>query len=178
MPTVYGINSRKVLLSDISSITLLNCTNTSLSEDIGGAVLTFSHPNIGCTSSGFTVLLNDVIPWTRITFEVYLTGVASCWAFCEGTNNVPTDANITTWNSGIDRVFFPENCWELPQYTLKMLACDNSSDNFFHGTYHTGTYKKFLTTRRRNSTATLAGLSHGRACINEGTTIVSNIRIW
>jgi hypothetical protein len=174
----YGRNARKITLSDINSITLLNCTNTALSENSAGAVITFSHPNIGCTTSGFTVLLNDIISWSTITFKVYVTGVASCWAFCQGTNYVPTDANIINWSTGTDRVFFSQNCWELPQYALKMSACDNASDNFFHGTYHTGTFKSFFTTRRRSSMGSLAGLSHGRACIGEGTTIISDIRVW
>jgi len=174
----YGTNPRKILTADIDSTSLLNCTNTASIDDVNGAVISFSHPDIGCTSSGFTMLLKDVVPWTYITFKIYVTGIASCWSFSEGTNYVPSAPNIINWNSSIDRVFFSQNCWELPQYALKMTTCDNSSDNFFHDTYHTGTFKSFFTTRRRSSSASLAGLSHGRACIGAGTTVVSDIRVW
>lgn len=175
----YGRNYRKITLSDISSISIVNSTNTSAIDDENGAVLQFSHSSsVGCGSSGFTILLKDTTPWTRITYKIYLTGTTSCWAFSQGTSYVPADANILVWDSSQDRVFFSKNCWELPQYTLKMSACDNNSDNFFHGSYATGTYREFYTTRRRNSTASLAGLSCGRACMGDGTTIISNIRVW
>lgn len=178
MSTYYGRNYKNITLFDISSVSLLNCTNTNLSDIETGAVLTFSHPAIGCSSSGFTILLKDIIPWTRITYKIYLTGTTSCWAFSEGTSYVPVNANIVSWNSSQDRVFFPINCWELPQYTLKMSACDNNSDNFFHGSFATGSFREFYTTRRRDSMSSLAGLSCGRACLVAGTTIISDIRVW
>jgi hypothetical protein len=178
MSIKYGRNYRKIFTSDIDSVTLLNCTNTSSSESSTGAVLEFSHPAIGCSSSGFTILLNSSLEWSQITFKINMTGTTACWAFSQGTSYVPTDANILNWDSSIDRVFFSKNCWELPQYTLKMNACDNNSDNFFHPGFHTGSFKEFYTTRRRNNLGAAAGLSHGRACLGAGTTIISDIRIW
>lgn len=167
-----------ITTADIDSIQLVNCTMTSSSETSRGVVLSFDHPAVGCASSGFTILLNDVVPWTRITYKVYLTGAAACWAFSQGTSYVPASANIKTWDASEDRVFYPVNCWELPQYTLKMDTCDNNPDNFMHGSYQTGAFREFFTTRRRDNMSLLSGLACGRACIGLGTTIVSDIRVF
>lgn len=179
MSTFYGRNYRKVELADISSISLLSATLSNSINNENGAVLTFDHQGVNCGTTAFTIFIKDIIPWTYITYKIYLVGTASCWAFSHGTNYAAADANIKTWDSNLDRVFFAQNCWELPQFTLKMFACDNNSDNFMHGGYAVGAYRSFMTTRRRNSMASLAGIAHGRACVSPtGQSIVSDIKVF
>lgn len=178
MATNYGRNYRKVHLADIDEVQLLSCTNTASVDDNNGAVLSFSHPNIGCASSGFTVFLNDMIDWRYITFKIYLTGTSACWGFCQGSYAPAPTANLLAWNPSLDRVFFSKNSWELPQFQLKMAECDNDPDNFMHPSFAVGAFREFYTTRRRNDPLTRAGLSHGRACLGAGTTTISNIRVW
>lgn len=179
MGTNYGRNYKKISISDIQSINLQNVTLSSNYDGADGAIIAVNHSSVtGCGTSAFTILLNDVVKWKFISYKIYLTGTTSCWAFSQGTTYAPVTANILTWDAGQDRVFFSKNCWELPQYTLKMNTCDNNADNFFHASFHTGSYKEFFTMRRRDSMTSLAGLSCGRACLSDGQTIISDIRVW
>jgi hypothetical protein len=165
----------------IDSVLLLSCTAIQNGNDSAGRyILEVSHDTSGCPNpSGFNIYIKDIFAWTLISYTVYVTGTASCWQFNNNNNYTSGTNRILAWNSSLDRVISAKNCWELPQYTLKMSACDNEPTNFFHGSHHTGTFKQFHVTRRRNtSLAGLAGPSHGRTCHSSGgRTIISNIRI-
>lgn len=177
----YGINYFDVTDLRVSSVSTSNCTVVRNGDVNGKYLLEVTHPNNGCGSqSGVNIYIDDFIDWRYLSYKVYLTGTASCWRFNEGTGYGTTTHNILGWdpNQG-DTVGAAQNCWELGQYTLKMSACDNNADNFFHSSFHTGSFKSFIVKRRRDtSTTALAGPAVGRTCSGSGTTIISDIRVW
>lgn len=184
MALSYGQTSYLIRSEDIYQIDLVQCTIQDQITDNRGAVITFLHQAVGCGSSGFTILLKDVIPWTKISYTLrHENGGSSCWNINHGgsTSYLPSAHNIVSYdpNQG-DRFYKAKNSFELAQYTVKTFACDNNSDNFLHSGYHTGTFKEFVTVRRRDtSTSNLAGPAFGKACIfGPGTTTISNIRVW
>ena len=61
----------------------------------------------------------------------------------------------------------------------KVFACDNEADNFFR--FNTGVYRGFSMVRRRNVSASLAGIHTGRSCNSTGSgsvTMIDQLRIW
>lgn len=184
MGLAYGTAPVLIKPEHISQVNLVQCTLEESSVDLkGGAVLEFLHQAVGCGSSGFTILLENVIPWTKLTYRWrHEGGGAACWNINHGnsTNYLPSAHNIKTYDAAQgDRFFLNENAFELSQYAIKTFACDNSSNNFLHSSYHTGGYKTFMTTRRRNAISSgLAGPAFGKACIwGPGKTIISDIRV-
>ena len=181
MATQYSRNSRRVYSNDIESVTSTGITviqNGDLGA-LGTYVLSCQHDNAGCAGpeSSITLSVNSIVgdlQWTYITFKLTLTGSASCWSFCKSGYGGTSANNITSWNSSIDRVFKCQNSFENPAYTLKMNACDNAADNFFHGSNDTGT-KIIWMTRRRNDLSLPAGPSAGRSCNSTGAGSVTTI---
>ena len=184
MAITYGLKPYLIQVPDINQVNLVNCTLEDESSTSAGATLTFNHQSVACGSSGFTILLNDVIPWTKLSYTLlHESGGSSCWNINHGgsTSYLPSAHNILSYSPAAgDRFYRMTNVFENPSYTEKTFACDNSSNNFLHSNYHTGAYKQFTTVRRRDTgVSALAGPAFGKACIwGPGTTTVSNIRVW
>ena len=183
MATKYGRNITTVTSDLVYGVSLTNATvNASNTGNFNGKYqLRVDHQGVGCGSSGFYLELNDNVPWSNITFEVYLVGTCSCWSFCTG-GYAPASGNILSYNEGngdlISRAF---NSWELSQFQThnRESACDNDSNNFFHSSFSVGDPKRFFMRRRRNVNGSRAGIALGRACIGSvGYSIVQNIVIW
>ena len=184
MALSYGQTSYLIQLDDIHQTDLVSCTLEEQTNTNAGATLKFLHQSVGCGSSGFTILLKDIIPWTKMSYTLlHENGGASCWNINHGdsTSYLPSAHNILAYSpaSG-DKFYKMTNVFENANYTEKTFACDNSADNFLHSSYHTGSYKQFTTVRRRDTgTTALAGPAFGKACIwGPGTTTISNIRVW
>lgn len=183
MSTNYGRTSRRIGSFDINLLTVANGTVLSSGEDsYGGYFIKFQFDNNGCgvtPDSRFSIELKDQTPWTNISYEAYNQGTAACWDFnAGGTFGL---GNLLAYNSSIDTISRAVNCFELPQFTKKMSACDNNSDNFMHGNFFVGSYRSFFVTRRRNLTTSLANLNFQRSCCSTGTgsfIIVRNIFVW
>lgn len=192
MSTAYGINSYKVTSGMVHSVTTYNTIIVSEGNTAtdGSYQLTVYHTTEGCgteADSGILVLLRDDILWTNITYEISLVGVASCWSFNvagqQGAGTGTADGNLLAYDPSAGDIFTrANNSFEKSQFTTKTSACDNNSNNFFHGTYQTGNPKSFFSKRRRKAiSAGLAGIHHGRSCNSKGvgnTTTIRNIRIW
>lgn len=193
MATTYGIASTLVTTANVNLVGTTGGTVISSGNDgpLGGYQLVFQHDTGGCGSgpdSGVYIELNDSTPWTYITWEWVGIGVAACWDFTNssgwGGGAGPTAANLINYDeSAGDMVSRSYNSWEYPQFQShsKVYACDNDSNNFFHGGYQVGNPKSFFMKRRRNSLLSYAGIHHGRSCNNYGvgiTTTIRNIRIW
>lgn len=186
MATLYGRNTRRITAADVNNVYTQNFTVTT-SGDVGkGFVLDGYHTTGGCGTtdpSGVFIELKDDVPWTYITMEFYLTGTAACWSFNNGgyPNAINNTGNLLSFNSSLDRVFNSTNSFELPQFAIKMNACDNNANNFMHGSFQVGSFRTFRVTRRRNTSGNLAGPHHGRSCNSTGTgarTIIKNIFVW
>lgn len=181
MGVFYGSNSKRVTEADINQIIYANGTilEQGTGSD-GGFFVKFQFDTGGCgsTPDGYIkVELKDNIPWSKVSFEIYNSGSASCWSYNQGSYS----GNLLSFNSSLDRIFNSVNCFELPQYTKTMNACDNASTNFLHSTYKTGTYNSFYITRRRDVGAGLAQITHQRSCNSAGTgsfVIIRNIFIY
>ena len=139
--------------------------------------------NNGCGNSGdggIRVELKDPIPWTKITFEWYMTGTASCWWFNQGSAYFGY-GNLQPFSTTLDSVSRCVNSFELSKYTLQMTACDNATTNFMHGSQKTGDYRSFFSTRRRNSMSSLANINFQLSCNGTGPSnyfILRNIFVW
>ena len=179
----YGRNSRRIGSFDINLLTVANGTVLSSGEDsYGGYFIKFQFDNAGCggsPDSRFSIELKDTTPWTNISYEAYNEGHASCWEFNQGgTFGL---GNLLAFNSSIDTISKAVNCFELPQFTKQMGACDNASTNFMHPTYTVGSFRSFFVTRRRGSSGLLANLNFQRSCNSAGAgsfIIVRNIFVW
>lgn len=178
----YGQTGRLIFDADINSITNTGITSVDKNGNEDGSFhYKVTTPGDGCTTNnGFVILLDDVIPWTKISYKVTLTGVSSCWNFNNGTNYLPAVAhNILSWNSSLDTVTKCLNTFEQTQFAIKMFACDNNSDNFFHSSFAVGNPKIFTAVRRRDSISNgLAGPAIGVNCNGTVTIEVSEIVVW
>lgn len=187
MSAVYGRPANRISLYHVSQVVVTGGTLLASGDSEGGFYVSFQHDQAGCggPESGVFIELKDFIPWTNISMEFYLTGTAACWDFNNGTRatNIGNSGtgNLLSFDSFLDRVHKSVNCFELPQFALKMSACDNNSDNFFNSGYHVGAFKSFRINRRRNVNGNLAGPMHARSCNTTGSgsvTIIRNIYVW
>ena len=179
----YGRSSLRVTSDDVNSITNTNGTIVSQGNDsYGGFQITWYPLNGGCgvtPNSFFKVELKDPIPWTNITYELYTTAYSACWNFNQGGQN--GTGNLATFNSSLDRTFNTKNSFELPQYQIKMNACDNEPTNFMHNSFKTGTFRSFFVTRRRSVTTSLANINVELSCNGTGASqlyTIRNIFVW
>jgi len=177
----YGQSGYIIGPSNISTINLTNSTLTSSGFEGSYGTWTFSMQNVGCGSTGLNLIISDgTIPfeWTKISWKTWINFGSSCWDFANNNFVYGNGAhNILSWNSSLDSISKPKNSWELPQYTLKMNACDNNPDNFTHGSFLTGSFRHWNMTRRRNGTLS-AGPAAGFACTGGGTCIISQIMVF
>lgn len=187
MAAGYGIQSTLVTSAQIWSVNLGSYDSIVTAETgnvgpNGGYQIKTEYSGYGCSSSGIYLELTDSIPWTNLTYEVILTGNSACWTFNDNAY-APGAAygNMLTYNeSAGDRISRPLNSWEVPAFQShgKTYACDNNSNNFYHGSFNSNNPKTFFMRRRRNVNGSKAGPQMGRACTGTGTTIIRNIRIW
>lgn len=186
MSTIGGANNILVTSDLINSIGLngaaLVSGETGNYGPNGGFQIKCYVTATGCTSSDIYIELKDNIQWTNISCEFILAGNASCWSF----NGPSYLGNLYPYDESLGDSIPNERClnsWEYPEFQThnKVDACDNSSNNFFHGSFQKGDPKTFLMKRRRNVNGSLAGIYHHRACLSNGpasTTIIRNIYIW
>ena len=187
MATGYGIRSTLVTSTQVWSVALGSYDSIVTAETgnvgpNGGYQIKTTHTSYGCSSSGIYIELSDVIPWTNITYEVILTGGSSCWSFNYNAYAPGAAAgNMLAYDeSAGDRISRSLNSWEVSAFQShdRTSACDNNSNNFYHGSFNLNNPKTFFIQRRRNVNGSKAGPQMGRACTSSGTTIIRNIRIW
>jgi len=188
MATGYGIASTLVTSTLVNQVTINSNTTLESAETgnlgpNGGYQVKISNGGHGCGNSGVFVELLDTIPWTNITYEVILTGDASCWVFNHpgGSYGPGGGGNILAYNEALgDRISRPLNSWEIPATAPhdRTYACNNANTNFMRSAVSPNNPRTFFMQRRRDVNGSLAGPQHGRACVSAGTTIIRNIRIW
>lgn len=190
--TVINENFTPVTADMIHSYELANSTLMSAGNDGNGMYSISAYHNAGgCgnpNESGIWVKIkSDVIPWTRVICKFSFYGTAACWGFNGGGFGSLTDQSGNMLNydtSQGDIIFRPDatNSFNLTQFQVKNSACDNDSNNFFHGSYQTGDPKSFyMLSRRKTSNSNPAGPVHGRSCNATGTgayTIISEMYIF
>ena len=183
MGIAYGRNSLRVSSAHVNQITNTNGTIITQGDDSSGGFEFVWYPlNGGCggtPNSLFKIELKDMIPWNNITYELYTTAYSACWNFNQGGAN--GTGNLAAFNSSLDRTFNAKNSFELPQYQIKMNACDNETTNFMHNSYKTGTYRSFFVTRRRSVTTSLANINVELSCNGIGVSqmyTIRNIFVW
>jgi len=179
MATHYGVKATRINSSDISSITITNCSIASQGDIGNGYEIQFTNAGSGCgLPVSFYIELRDSVAWSNISCEFYLVGTASCWSFNQAGHGAVA-GNLISYNSTIDTITAAKNCFELPQFTKQMTICDNATTNMLHSSFAVGAFRSFRINRRRSSLVTPAGISHGRDCIGaNGYTIVRNIFVW
>ena len=182
MSVGYGNRGYAITPANITQIDLTSCTFDSAVQGEKFSEWSFTAANVSCGSTGATMIINDAtIPfqWTKIAWKTRINFTSACWNFAHSNNNYGIGAhNILSWDPTLgDAVSKPVNCFELPQYALKMQACDNNADNFVHPTYATGSFREWNMYRRRNGTNT-AGPAAGFACTGGGVFKISQIVVF
>ena len=179
---------RKVTAAMIDSYEANNFTITSSGNDANGFYSISGYNTTGgCggAEGGIWVKILNSIPWTYVFCTFTMGGTAACWGFM-GNNGYGglsnASGNLQAYSSTSDFIFSLDstNAFEKSQFTTKLSACDNNSDNFFHPSFQTGDPKIITVSARRNSNGTIAGPVHGRSCNSTGTgayTTISNIYI-
>lgn len=183
MSTIGGANSILVTSNNINSIGLYNSliaeTETGNIGPDGGYQLKCYRNIEGCEANAVYLELNDSVKWTNISCEIVVGGFSSCWGF-NGSFNY---GHLLAY-SEIDGDIIPfercKNSWERPEFQThnKVDTCDNESSNFF---IYPEDPKSFLMKRRRDTSGSLAGIYHNRACSSTGTgsyIIIRKIHIW
>lgn len=182
MGLAYGQSGYIITADNVSSVNITAGSLASYDND-GTGVWTFSMNNVGCGSTGANILINDAtIPfaWTRIAWKTQCNFRSSCWNFAQSNGGYGNGThNIFGWSpANGDAISKPVNSFELPQYTVKMQACDNNSDNFMHGGFATGSFRHWNMLRRRSVGTGPAGPAAGFACTSGGTCIISQIVVF
>lgn len=189
MATGYGVASTLVTSALVNQVKLggydtIVAAETGNVGPNGGYQAKSTHGSFGCSNSGLYVELLDTVPWTNITYEVIVTGNSACWSFNHHTNTYgpsPGSGNMEAYSTTLgDRISRPFNSWEVAAFQShnRTFACNNNSNNFFHGNFQVGDPKTFFMQRRRNVNGSLAGPHIGLACTGAGTLLIRNIRIW
>jgi hypothetical protein len=187
MATSYGLNSRVLTSADV---TVLNYGGTILqNEDIDGALrFSYRHDLPSCGeprgSAEFYLRVNPSLgKFTYLSYTVSISAnTAACWSFNQGdssggvgyTNSlsIPQNGGCLSYSQSLDPITFASNCFELPQYTKQMAACDNDNSNYMRF----AVVKSFTVRRRINSTAASFGVWNSRGCHDtNGTVTISNI---
>ena len=188
MTVLYGTKSKLLTAQDITVYKSSGLVTTYDSDNNGSYKYSgyFTRWGCGTPQDGIYLKFNNTTigtDWTKVTYKMYLTGSASCWNFNMGTSyalsyesiySMPNNGGMLDFNSSIDKITYSKNCFELPQYGVKMNACDNDSTNMFHGAYITGSYREFIVTRRKGSGSDF-GIHHERSCNSTGTDSVVTI---
>lgn len=183
-----GPKTTKVTASMVNSVTLHN-TQQTVSGDVDGYYVFEGYKTVaGCDSSGVYIELNDTIQWNRISCRFIINGSASCWSFNDGSGwgPGPYDGNLQSYDPAQSDFFSEErsiNSWGYTQFQShsRTFACDNDSNNFYHGSYQVGDPKMFIMRRRRNDSGSLAGIYHSTACQGSGVghnVKIMDINIW
>ena len=187
MSTINGANNHLVTSENVYAINLLQSViipeETGNIGLYGGYQVKCYHQANDCSTSGIFLELNDLIPWTNISCEFELGGVASCWGFNDNFGASPASGYLYAYNESLGDIIPFQRClnsWEVPAYQThsKTFACDNNVDNFFR---YSDNPKTLLMRRRRDISVNRAGINHGRACKSAGVdsyTIIKNIYIW
>jgi hypothetical protein len=187
----YNQRAKRVMYSDIHSVTLFNIVMTKNTDENGRYIFEGYHTTGGCgvaQDSGVLILLKDDILWNKMCFRFECLGTASCWSFMDSASNyggstgTPTGNMLAYSEASGDRLHDNFLTWEVPAYQShnRTHACDNEANNFFR--FDGGVFRKFRMTRRRNVGAGLAGIHHGRSCNTAGAgsavTRITDIFIW
>ena len=177
----YGPKGYVVKSTDINAITLVQASiDTGQTGDIGpgGSYQLFvNHLNSDCSTSRVDLQIKDNIVWSYITFEMVTTGHAACWGWNNASFSIA--GNMLSYDESLgDRIFESLNSWELPEFQShdRTYACDNDANNFMR--YNTSGPRSFCMKRRRNIGAGLVTISHGRACVSVGTTLIRKITLY
>jgi hypothetical protein len=181
MSVGYGQVGYPIGSANISTVNLTSATLISSGYEGSFESWTFNMQNVSCGSTGVNLIIDDsTIPfeWTGIAWKTWIGFRSACWGFADVNGQYGTgNHNILPWNATFDKVSRPKNCWELPQYTLKMSTCDNNADNFVHQSYATGSFRHWNMVRRRDGTLP-AGPAAGFACTAGGALIISQIMVF
>ena len=182
MSTFYNQDGFVITQGHISAINVSTSSFSSYFLDGAYPGWEFAMSSVGCSSTGFNIIIDDSkIPftWTKIAWKTWVNFASSCWNFADSNNAYGSGAhNIAGWSpSNGDAVSRCFNSFELPQYALKMGACDNNSDNFMHGSYLTGSFRSWNMYRRRSGSSA-AGPAAGFACTGGGTCRISQIMVF
>ena len=186
MGTSYGKQIHKVVAADIDTLTQQNCTVITNGNVNGTYVLKLQFNEAGCggSESGGNITINNLVEgwrWEYITFKNICYGNGSCYNFNETGYGGQGLNGLVTYNTSatvIDSVQWCYQSFEVSGISEIMVRCDNASSNVFR----LGPDPKiFWTTRRRSSSTSSAGPSHGRSCSSAGsgaTWELSDIIVW
>lgn len=181
MSVKYGTNSRKIKNSDIDSVTYTNLTILETGEYADGGYYIKAQPDsFGCggPESKISITLKDNSPWTKVSYQFYYKGSASCWSFNQG--GYYGMGNILSFNSSLDRVFNSYKTFDLSGTTIQMTACDNdTTTNIWRRTTDGGSF--YSTRRRDTSSSGLASINVGLSCNSSGAGyyfIIDNIFVF
>tara|TARA_Y100000034_G_C6798323_1_gene357981 strand:- start:129 stop:698 length:570 start_codon:yes stop_codon:yes gene_type:complete len=175
MGTSYGRQIHKVVSGDIDTVTQQNCT--ILTNDNSGnhntyvLKLQFNASGCGGSEAGGNITINNLVEgwrWEYITWKNELYGYGSCYNFNEngyGGQGVNGLVSYSTSTSVIDSVQWCYQSFEVAGISEVMKRCDNAASNMFRMAPDP---KVFWTTRRRDSSTSPAGPSHGRSCNSTG----------
>ena len=178
----YGQRGYILTPANITQIDLVSCTFDSVAGGDKFHEWSFTAANVGCGSTGATMIINDAtipFPWTKIAWRTRVNFTSACWNFANTNSSYGIGAhNILSWNTALgDAVSRTVNSFELSQYALKMEACDNETNNFLHPSYATGSFREWNMFRRRNGTNTAAAAA-GFACTSGGVFKISQLMVF
>ena len=190
MALFHGRPSVNVSSGYVNSVQIVGGTVLSQGNDSnGGFAVAFQHNNGGCggAESGIFVELKDTFAWTWISCRIMVTGSASCWSFSNSSaygiiSGYPGTGNLYDYDPSQGDTFVRSylSVNDSPYNTHnKVFACDNDANNFFIA--NGGVFRGFTMVRRRNVSASLAGIHTGRSCNGTGSgavTMIDQIRIW
>ena len=167
----YNTKSTRISSAGVNQVVIANSTILEQGDDPSGNFYVKWQPDSGGCGGGpdskIYVEIKDDVPWTKISYELFIVAIASCWNFNSGGSQ--GNGKLLAYNSAIDTTITATNSLENPIYSKTMNLCNNSSNNFMHGTYATGAYRSLFVSRRRDTSLSgLANINVALSCNNYG----------
>lgn len=174
---ILNSNFRKITPDLVTSVYTKGGQIISQGADGNGLyTITFQYDAGGCGNpdSGFNILIDNNIPWSRVVAKFDLTGIASCWTLNRDKTITGSsvygdlETNLNSYDPSQGDIIYTVdavNSFNKSAIAVKDRACDNAADNFMRF----GGNKIFYAFFRRLINGNASGPGFGRSCTTTGT---------
>jgi len=149
----------------IDTIYKQSALDTTTFDVLGGAIVTSTPTSNGCSATtGTTIKIKNIIPWTLIRHKEEFLGISLCWSINgkERIGGQSGHGNLEVYDPNIDTMRDCYKTCEDPQFNGFTERCDINLANFWGN--NAGEWKRFVTILRRKDVNLVSGIASGLTC--------------